>query len=279
MSVESPALQVRYLLSGWQVLVEVAALARGSRSTCIAFYDHEKTRGHAPTGAGRTRRPAGRRSLTRAAQLYVVPTVSPKPLRHARFELRQGLGARLSGKRAPPARLFPGGYGHESGGTRARYWPTTTSALFRSPARVEDGGAFNPGAVASRTSRLVDCWLQSPAAHHDRSPTRAAHRHVSIVAYVHAGDDFMPLVPMLGGHPNFLADVKGVPPAMSFFFPDHPKAQAWADMWEKCVALVTPATTRVPPSKHGMPMAAAGQKIWARMSGPFCGRLCAQIFC
>ena len=28
------------------------------------------------------------------------------------------------------------------------------------------------------------------------------------LAYVHMDDDYMPVVPMLGGHPNFLADVK-----------------------------------------------------------------------
>ena len=41
----------------------------------------------------------------------------------------------------------------------------------------------------------------------------------------------MPLVPMLSGHPNFMADVKATPPAMSFLFPDHPMASTWADLW------------------------------------------------
>ncbi|MGH9599429.1 MAG: hypothetical protein ACRD27_06165, partial [Terracidiphilus sp.] len=64
------------------------------------------------------------------------------------------------------------------------------------------------------------------------------------MGYVHAGDDFMPLVPMLSGHPNFLADVKAVPPAMSFLFPDHPMAAVWADLWQKCVELNTRYNTR-----------------------------------
>ena len=29
-----------------------------------------------------------------------------------------------------------------------------------------------------------------------------------LMAHVHAGEEFMPLVPMLAGHPNFLADVE-----------------------------------------------------------------------
>ena len=65
-----------------------------------------------------------------------------------------------------------------------------------------------------------------------------------MMAYVHAGDEFMPLVPMLAGHPNFLADVKANPPAMSFLFPEHPMASSWADMWEACVRMNTRFNTR-----------------------------------
>jgi len=64
------------------------------------------------------------------------------------------------------------------------------------------------------------------------------------IAYVHAGEDFMPLVPMLSGHPNFLADVKGNPAAMAFLFPDHPMARTWADLWQKAVELNTRYNTR-----------------------------------
>ena len=64
------------------------------------------------------------------------------------------------------------------------------------------------------------------------------------IAYVLAGNDFMPVIPMLAGHPNYLADVKSAAPAMSFLFPDHPMAAIWADQWQKCVALNTRYNTR-----------------------------------
>jgi hypothetical protein len=82
------------------------------------------------------------------------------------------------------------------------------------------------------------------------SGTMSAHQRARLtamyllIAYVHAGDDFMPLIPMLGGHPNFFADVKSAPPAMSFLFPDHPMVSSWADMWQKCVEINTRFNTR-----------------------------------
>ncbi len=58
-----------------------------------------------------------------------------------------------------------------------------------------------------------------------------------IHAYVAAGEEYMPMRHMLGGHPNFLADVKSVPAFASYLFPKHPEASHWADVFEKHIDL------------------------------------------
>jgi hypothetical protein len=58
-----------------------------------------------------------------------------------------------------------------------------------------------------------------------------------LMGYLHATEDYMPLKTMLGGHPNFLADVKGVPALMATLFPEHPAVKEWVDVFEKSVNL------------------------------------------
>ena len=47
----------------------------------------------------------------------------------------------------------------------------------------------------------------------------------------------MPMRTMLSGHPNFLADIKGVPGLTAFLYPAHPEASLYADHFEKFVNL------------------------------------------
>ena len=47
----------------------------------------------------------------------------------------------------------------------------------------------------------------------------------------------MPMRTMLSGHPNFLADIKGVPGLTAFLYPGHPEAARFADHFEKFVNL------------------------------------------
>jgi hypothetical protein len=56
-----------------------------------------------------------------------------------------------------------------------------------------------------------------------------------MLAYQVAEDDFQPFRTMLGGNPNFMADVKGGIGFMVYLFPDHPKAREWADIYSKFV--------------------------------------------
>ncbi len=55
--------------------------------------------------------------------------------------------------------------------------------------------------------------------------------------YVCMDEALMPVRTLLSGHPNFLADIKGVPGTSAFLFPDHPQAGQMADHFEKSIAL------------------------------------------
>ncbi|MVM33173.1 hypothetical protein GO755_24245 [Spirosoma sp. HMF4905] len=50
-------------------------------------------------------------------------------------------------------------------------------------------------------------------------------------------ESLMPIRTMLSGHPNFLADIKGVPGLAAAMFPNHPQARDMADHFEKSIAL------------------------------------------
>lgn len=56
-------------------------------------------------------------------------------------------------------------------------------------------------------------------------------------AYISAEDEFSPMQTMLGGHPNFMADLKFPLAAAAFLFPDHPMAQEWRDQYAKFMEL------------------------------------------
>ena len=57
------------------------------------------------------------------------------------------------------------------------------------------------------------------------------------MTYIFMDEDLMPMRNMLSGHPNFLADYKGIPGMAAFLFPDHPEAKVMADHFEKSIAL------------------------------------------
>jgi len=57
------------------------------------------------------------------------------------------------------------------------------------------------------------------------------------MTYVFMDETLMPMRNMLSGHPNFLADIKGVPGMAAFLFPDHPQAREMSDHFEKAIAL------------------------------------------
>jgi hypothetical protein len=108
---------------------------------------------------------------------------------------------------------------------------------------TRQNGGFGP--VPSR--QIGDSWvdgfnrLYPQMNEHQRRRLTAAYL---LMAYTHAGEDYMPLRPMLSGHPNFLSDVKSVPASIAFLFPEHPMAQNWAELFRKYMELNTHYHTR-----------------------------------
>jgi hypothetical protein len=100
----------------------------------------------------------------------------------------------------------------------------------------------------------------------DRSRVTAAYL---MLAYQVAEDDFQPLRPMLGGNPNFMADVKGGIAFFSYLFPDHPKAREWADTYEKFLDIGFRYMTRPAvdewDSKGGRWSENLGSYVWAAL--------------
>ena len=56
-------------------------------------------------------------------------------------------------------------------------------------------------------------------------------------AYVAAGDEYCPMRTMLGGHPNFMADLKYPVASAAFLFPSHPMAAEWREQYHKFLDL------------------------------------------
>lgn len=242
--VEAPTLQVSYYYQegrfDWKW-----PLARGRRSTCIAFYDHDKDK-------------QAMRQLEEDARGVAEDGLSYQVLfnftSHAMF-LRNRYGTldlncvkdwvlTYPESAHRPAVIFADGTMNDATEFVRSILTSNYVCTLPVTGTCEDGG-FNP----VRARHILDWWIADfnrlNAAMTARQRARVTAVFL-IVAYVHAGDDFMPLVPMLGGHPNFFGDVKSAVPAMSFLFPDHPMARAWIEMWQKGIELTTHYNTRPP---------------------------------
>ena len=250
--VESPLLQVRYFCRDGRFYWEWP-LARGRRSTCLACYDHAKDR-------------AAMRELEAKVALggktlpYKVPlTFTSHTLwlqnRHGVLDLNRVKdwvldypdtlrrpGQLLGGGRTPDPAEF------EQRVMASSYvctLPVTGTRQMAGHGPLPGRNIVNFSPVPSR--QILGSWVENfnrGAGALDERQRRRLTAMLLFLAYVHAGEEFMPVAPMLAGHPNFLADVKAVPPAMAFLFPDHPLAPTWADLWEKCVELNTRFNTR-----------------------------------
>lgn len=60
---------------------------------------------------------------------------------------------------------------------------------------------------------------------------------ILLSGYVSNQEEFSPLRNMLGGHPNFMADLKFPLSAASYLFPEHPMAAEWRDQYQKFLDL------------------------------------------
>ncbi|MER7498733.1 hypothetical protein AB0L05_26355 [Nonomuraea pusilla] len=65
-----------------------------------------------------------------------------------------------------------------------------------------------------------------------------------LTAHVSANEEMTPVLRMFGGHPNFLADGKAALACLAWLFPDHPAAPAWLDQFGKVAELAARFHTR-----------------------------------
>ena len=251
--VEAPDLQVRYFYREAQLSWHWPVV-RGSRSTCIAFYDHDKDKEE----MRRVEKDAlgvEQDGVTYRANLIYSSYLEFLQNRYGTLDLncvKDWVLQYPDNARRPPV-LFTTGAVKDAGDLEQRVMAGPYACTLPISGTRENGGAsplpgkgiinFSPVPARQVQGWWVDGFNRCSAGMTARQRTRLTAMYL-FMAYVHAGDDFMPLVPMLSGHPNFLADVKGVPPAMSFLFPDHPMAADWADLWQKYVELNTRYNTR-----------------------------------
>lgn len=252
--VNSTTLQVRYrYLDGtfsWEW-----PLARGRRSTCVACYDHARDR----TAMRELEQKF--QSIKHDGTAYAVPlTFTSHTLflqnRHGTLDLNRVkdwvLDYPETARRPPEILTDPNGKNQEPAELERRVLtssyvctlPVTGSRQMAGHGPIPGRSIVNFSPVPSRQiGGWIEGFNQCSAAMTARQRQRLTAIFL-LLAYVHSEDEFMPVVTMLSGHPNFLADVKAVPPGMAFLFPEHTAAAQWADMWEKCVELNTRFHTR-----------------------------------
>ncbi len=251
--VESDLLLVRYFhregVLSWQW-----PIVPGTRSTCIAFYDHDKDKQamHQLEAASKSVEKDGIKyevqmaATSHAMQLQnVYGTLDLNRIKDWVLEYSDDA-------RHPPV-IFSTGQAKDAADIHARVLssPFVCTLPIYGP-RENGGGGDIPGRgivnFSPVPSRQVTAWWVDGFNRFRASMTPQQRRQLTamylFIAYVCMSDDFMPITPMLAGHPNFLADVKAVPACMSFLFPDHPMAATWADHWQKCVQLNTHYNTR-----------------------------------
>lgn len=249
--VASPSLQVRYHYQdgnfSWRW-----PLVRGRRSTCLALYDHARDR------AAMHELESCFQGVQQGGVGYSIPlTCTSHTLflqnRYGTLDLNRVKnwvldypdGARCPGLVFPNAAPDPAELEHR----------ILTSAFVCTLPVTGTRQMAGHGPIPGRSitnfspvpSRQVAGWIegfQSCRAAMTPPQRRRLTALMLFLAHIHADDEFMPVINMLSGHPNFLADVKAVPPGVAFLFPDHPQASLWADLWEKCVELNTRYNTR-----------------------------------
>jgi len=95
-----------------------------------------------------------------------------------------------------------------------------------------------PGPVSCReVFRLLVPLFDETAGELSDAERRDLGAALQFVSHVFADETLIPTRRMLGGHPNFLAEVLAVAAALPFLFPHHPDARRLADHFERGIAL------------------------------------------
>lgn len=251
--VEAEALQVHYYHQDGRFFWQWPIM-RGSRSSCLAFYDHDKDK-QAMRELERCAHGVKQDGISYEVGLAYISHTMFLQNRYGTLDLNRVKDWVLDYPRQSKQAtvLFDTGALKDADDVEHRVLTSQFICSLPLFGTRENGAAGNiPGRgivnfspVPSR--QILQWWVDGfnrfQARMTDRQHARVTAMFL-ITAYVCAGDDFMPVIGMLTGHPNFLADVKAAPPAMSFLFPEHPMASTWADMWQKDMALNSRNNTR-----------------------------------
>jgi hypothetical protein len=219
-------------------------LSDGTRSTCLSFYDHALDRAAVDDMRRMHAGVIGKDGFRYRSSQQPTSHMLFLQNRHGVMDLNEVKDWVLE---YPDTAKHPPTVFHEGG---ARTPTELEQRIMTSDLMTEvvasgtrQNGGFGP--VPSR--RVGDWWVDGFNRLHDQLNERQRRRLTAallLMAYTHAGEDYMPMRPMLSGHPNFLSDVKSVPALMSFLFPEHPMAHPWADEFRKYMELNTHYHTR-----------------------------------
>jgi len=219
-------------------------LATGTRSTCLSFYDHALDRKAVEDMTRRHAGVTGRDGKRYSTGLQPTSHMLFLQNRHGVLDLNEVKDWVLEypvTARQPKISFREGNIRDAAGLERSVLGSGLLSELVSSGTR--QNGGFGP--VPSR--QIEESWIDgfnrlgSQLNERQRARVTAA---LLLMAYTHAGEDYMPMRQMLSGHPNFLSDVKSVPALVAFLFPDHPMAKTWADLFRKYMELNTHYHTR-----------------------------------
>lgn len=226
-----------------QTLHFVWKIARGSRSTCVSFYNHEND---IKAMAKIERVYKGVEAEASSFRTGVFPASYALELQnwYGTLDLNKTKDWILSYPKhaAIPKPLFK----LTEWKNAEAFYQTVVSSNFLTQLALS-GVRQNHGVGPTSSRQFLEGWV--PSYQIFRSQLNHTQREridaiLLLLAYLHAGEDYMPMKHMLAGHPNFLSDVKSTPCGMSFLFPDHPAADTWADEWEAYLRLNTRYHTR-----------------------------------
>jgi hypothetical protein len=239
----SDKLQVRYF---WRDnnLSWTWPLESGTRSTCLSFYDHALDRQAVEAMVRSHAGVRGSDGIRYASALQPTSHMLFLQNRHGVLDLNRVKDWVLEypeNARRPELPFKQGRHNTAAELERAVMASELMDEVAVSGTR--QNGGFGPVPSRQVGDRWVDGYVRLYSTLTPRQRERLTAAFL-LMAYTHAGEDYMPMRPMLSGHPNFLSDVKSVPALMSSLFPEHPMAREWADLFRKYMELNTHYHTR-----------------------------------